>query len=1084
MFWTYFFITCSFMALLWAAGTILWRYKYDSKLRLKKNFIAIVQLFSAVFFLVGAGICLMNMSPENLSGPDSFVKLLSYTFQLFTLDETFEGALALTALIESTFFRYVYTALSLIFSVLVPLAGGFIIFNLLSSIVPRFRLFINSVKGTKFVFSELNERSITLAEDIAKQSWLAHRHRLEGNKDNGIWLKHCAIIFLNVNKDDADSEFYDRASRIGAICMDDDILERSFSFFTFMPKKIVYFMMDTNPWSNLNSAVSLLSTKRDLWKRTMTRHAQVETSEQGSEKKKTKIYPFKTDNMNMYVFTENSEASALLEEAFGYNCEMRELAYYDEKHKKWDSMTAIAECDGNITVFVVNEYKNLVYQMLRENDGAALLAPLRERSQKSEADTSAADGEGTTKGGAKKAATGGKHLKIAVFGSGKIAKEFFKTTVWCAQILDPDVKEPIDDGTGYKTVSVDIHMISENAEDFGQNLRFLCPGLFDSEGNCIYLHSATFEDAGFGTQRFKDIFDAHGLDKADVFLIALGDDGLNMQAASWTRTRLLRSHAGGDVEIYFAIENDALCKTLKLRSLREQGEAVKLHPFGSLEERFSFDNILRPDIERIARDIDSIHDGRRTMKTFISNYNFESSIASAMHSPYRMYSVQGMDLTEENTVNRLYWLEHLRWCAYTASIGLTPPSVRSFLDNKNKNGKVTTKNQEEGWHSCLVPSNAKYVSPVSLIEEILQAFDIPVSGEGKDSDRLAPALRELNRQIIPSDDRAKSDKPLDKYISSWYKENIWKTKGEEYGGKLKNEITDPLDLLNLYMSVYNMSPVDLKSYDVCIAQNTFSSVRQQTISDELKKDRPNLDVIRRAIADILEFQEKKEKKEKSESQARKSEQAHEAENKGKNKVNDDPTSVKMSYIAFTDTEDLILLRGSYLSSLRLGGKSEATLDDKGGVEDMEMSPGVKKHVIPIDGETLLVRLPFEKPVCIGYRLAQGKGKKRSEGKNSSIRVYLYQEARHCYVLEQKCGDSGRANAFDNHAFIYIGEAEGKFKKEISYNLSTGKPYEEKLSLEEVAVNVEKQRKAEAEENFAAVKAAEEFSKEKQKNDKK
>ncbi len=1077
MFWTYFLITCSLATLLWAASTIFWRYKFDSKLRLKKNFIAIVQLFSAVVFLVGAGICAMNMSPEKMDAPDSFVKVLSYTFQLFTINETFEGALALTALIESKFFRYVYTALSLMYSVLVPLAGGFIVFNLLSSIVPRFRLFINSSKGTKFVFSELNERSITLAEDIAKQSWLAHRHRLEENKENEIWLKHCTIIFLKVDKDNVNREFYDRASRIGAICMDDDILERSFSFFTFLPKKIVYFMMDTNPWSNLNSAVSILSTKRDLWKRTVTRHTSLEASEQGNVKRKKQIYPFKTDNMNMYVFTENSEASALLEEAFGYNCEMRELAYYDEGKQKWRSVLAIAGCDSNITVFVVNEYKNLVYQMLRENDGAALLAPLRVRSQKGEEDATSPDDKADTDG-TKNAAADDKHLKIAVFGSGKIAKEFFTTAVWYAQILDPDAQEPMKDGAGYKKVSVDIHMISENAEDFGQNLRFLSPGLFDGKGDCVYLNSATFENAGFGTQRFKALFDAHKLDRADVFLIALGDDGLNMQVASWTRTRLLRSHAGGDVEIYFAIEDDALCKTLKRRSIQEKDETVKLHPFGSLEERFSFDNIVRPDIERIARDIDSIHNGRRTMKAFISNYNFESSIASAMHSPCRMYSVKGMDLTKENTVNRLYWLEHLRWCAYTASIGLTPPSVRNFLDNKDNTGKVSTKNQVEGWHSCLVSSGATYVLPVKFLEDILNAFDIPVPEEGKDDVRLAPALRELNRRIIPSDDRVKCDKSLDEYIANWYKENIWEKKKD----RLKYVLTDPLDLLNLYMSVYNMTPVDLKYYDVSIAQKTFSSLRQQTISDELKKARPDMDVIRREIKNFTAFKAGIANEESSETTTQETpaaQAAPAAEQEGKDKVDNDPSSVEMTYIALTGDEDLILLRGSYLSSLRLKRKSAVALN-KGSVNNMAMSPSVKKHVIPIDGETLLVRLPFEKPVCIGYRRA----KKEGNDKSKDLKVYLYQEPRHCYVLEHKYGDSESASAFDNQAYIYIGEFEGKFKKETSYNLSTGQPYKQKLSLEEVTQNVQMQKQKEEEENHALEKEAEEFSKEKQKNEQK
>lgn len=1037
MFWTYFLIICSLLVLIWTAGIMLWRYKFDSKLRLKKNFIAVILVFTAVILLIGAGMNAVNTTEGKLGGAASYIKVLSYTFMLFTINSSFDEAMQWVSLIENGFFRGLYTGLSVLYSGLTPLAGGFIVFNLLSSVAPKFKLVVKSYKRTKYVFSELNERSVTLAEDIAEQSWYASRRINSGvSKEHAKWLRSSALIFMNVRRDDADSELLERASRIGAICLSGDILEQSFNFFTPFSKKVVYLMMDTNPWSNLDSAVTLLSAKRDLWKRTLTERSHEDDSPYQRHvlgKRRRKFRLRKTDNMNMYVFTENPEASSLLEEAFGYNCEIRDYAYFKADKDKWASEVAIAKCDGNITVFVVNEYKNLVYGLLSENGGDAFLSLLNapsgqlENAKQAEAASAAASAEQKD----------GKRLKIAVFGSGKIAKEFFKTAVWCSQMLDPDEPNAIDGGKGYKRIPVDLYMISENAKDFEQGLKFSSPGLFDDSGHCAYLRSANFENASFGSQEFLDMFDEYKLDDANFFLIALGDDDLNMQVASWTRTRLLRNHAGRQANIYFAIENDALCKTLKLR--KGDSDAVKLHPFGSLKERFSFDNIMRPDIERVAREIDSIYSGRRTMRACISNYNFESSLASALHSPFREYSERGIDLNPANVnaVNRMYWLEHLRWCAYSASIGLVGPSAKCFFANKDKDGKLGTKNMKESWHSCILQSEAEYVKPQVQLKKIMSAFgvDIPKQKNGKDD--MKAALAKLNELVIPADETTGADMALDKYIADWYNNHILKPiedKAKNNDSKLKklheelSAVTDPLDLLSIFMSVYNKEPKDIKSYDIRVAKKTFVTMRQQTIADELKKASPDMQTIRQQVKEIMKAPSDKDEDDEEEKVYDK----------------DDMRGMKTAYIASVHGDDLMLLSGEYIAQLIQSKKGDGA---GGGKHD--------KRVMQMDDGALLVRVTTGKPVCIGYRTAEFK--KGDKTKRKFLKAYLYQEARHCYVLEHRLGDGERASAFDNLTYVYIGEYERMFKKSELYNLSMSKPYEAKISPKEAARNVELQR---------------------------
>ncbi len=181
--------------------------------------------------------------------------LLVNTLQVFSLDFDYSSVLPDEKLISPGLANSLLTWYRGLVYSLAPVVGGAGILAALAGISPEVKMFF-SRKRKLYVFSELNELSVTLAEDI-------FRHREE--------LGRPALVFTDCYVDETeemDAELFDRAEAMHAICLRSDIIHstafRSASYSCF-------FLMDVDKehelddQSNLSTFLDMVSAPRDKW---------------------------------------------------------------------------------------------------------------------------------------------------------------------------------------------------------------------------------------------------------------------------------------------------------------------------------------------------------------------------------------------------------------------------------------------------------------------------------------------------------------------------------------------------------------------------------------------------------------------------------------------------------------------------------------------------------------------------------------------------------------------------------------------------------------------------------------------------
>lgn len=146
-----------------------------------------------------------------------------------------------------------------------PIIGGAVLLEILTGIFPQLKLFFRP-KRRKFVFSGLNEASITLAEDLYRNENYKKIFFWDRSYDKKFHL--CPLlVFTDAYQDtesEKQSELFDRAEDLGAICVKTDLLHLSLS----RSKSVYYFLIDEDEQKNVAAIAGLLSGDgkgRPLW---------------------------------------------------------------------------------------------------------------------------------------------------------------------------------------------------------------------------------------------------------------------------------------------------------------------------------------------------------------------------------------------------------------------------------------------------------------------------------------------------------------------------------------------------------------------------------------------------------------------------------------------------------------------------------------------------------------------------------------------------------------------------------------------------------------------------------------------------
>ena len=606
---------------------------------------------------------------------DSFV----HTLQSFSMDEDYTKYVehGKAALSDIAVCAEVYGIIISILNVMAPILGGAVILDILIGIFPTLKIIFNP-RRNKFIFSELNINSITLAEDILRDS---NYLRLTKNEDKIFFIKRKPlIIFTDAYPNSSSehmSELFERAKAIRAICVNTDIKHLSVQ----KSKSVFYFLIDEDEHENLEAVNDLLIEPGSmlLWPKHSGSEDSVATT--------------------IIVFCQNDFSVNLVNNIL----------------KKKEGMTS------QVLVRPIRDYSNMAMNLVRE---IPLFTALGDRVESEQEHTGISEYVLAPK----------KNFHVTLVGSGSIAEEIFKTVYWCGQMA------------GYQLY---LHVISKTAKDMKDRIKHDCPDLFrscDPQDDILKLY-AHCEGSKYAPpyaicKDFIDTIDAEFIQDypneiitdTDYFIVALGSDEKNIHIATLLSEEIQRRHLEDGKNTHPVIVpivfDNQLAYTLK-NCTPGKYEPYYL-PYGTIRERYSFQNIFMADTSDEAKSSGELYNLSNQKKRVDDEYKYWANIAKTIHAPYKLFSLSqylnipiswelGKGLQRSRiSVNKsdandmiLSWMEHRRWNAFLRSSGFCRATdsqlARIAADSKDHDHKSVSLKL----HSCLVEADiGKY--PLTL----------------------------------------------------------------------------------------------------------------------------------------------------------------------------------------------------------------------------------------------------------------------------------------------------------------------------------------------------------------------------------
>ena len=194
--------------------------------------------------------------------------ILLKTMQAFSLDADYESIFSTKVFPDHPFLQFCFEWFRLVVYSLAPLLGGAVVCDILIGLSPDMQLFLKR-RRRMFVFSELNRKSIMLAESIFKNE--------KPEKD-------IVIVFTNYrpgSDEEADALKF-RANELKAICYPGDLLHLKEADHA---KQYIFFLMNTKPdgsfFDDKNQVLlqSLLRAEKCIWPKKQGCHFFVFTNE-------------------------------------------------------------------------------------------------------------------------------------------------------------------------------------------------------------------------------------------------------------------------------------------------------------------------------------------------------------------------------------------------------------------------------------------------------------------------------------------------------------------------------------------------------------------------------------------------------------------------------------------------------------------------------------------------------------------------------------------------------------------------------------------------------------------------------------
>ncbi len=591
--------------------------------------------------------------------------LLIDTLQAFSLDSAYEAISGFDGESPGVFLSW-YRAV--VYSI-APVVGGAVIYDVLAGVSPDLRLFF-SRRRRLCVFSELNERSLTLAADIHD------RRRQLGNP---------VIVFTDCYANEGDevaSEMLLRAQQLRSICLKTDI---SHCDGFRRANDSMFFLMDTGPDGEFNDVENLaafrelLYAEKPLW----------------NIKKHHQIYAF--SNNSTVIDNFRAAAVPFSEDKSGG------LAGKNEEY---------LERGKHLRIHVVRDYSLTCGFQLRD---VPLFKPLQKTLEKDPA----APRE------LRVAIFGRNPFAAEMFKTVYWCGQVFDHTLRIVSVAPPETP----DGSGLTACERELNAfnteILESCREGSELLRQDFAGNFSRPyadlafveedpsacGMREFLLRPREYRYGGGTFRLAD---------CDYFLVMEESDETNITLADELRRALY--YLGGTEEnrrervVAFLVQNETIRDIISVRFEEWkrgaiEGAGPEMHCFGGLRERFRWDRIsLNADYLADRRPGAAAEDlfahNAADFKSVDDIYDVWSRTTRFFHLQYKMYYTGAVDaglgafgqyredLEEkalvtagmeakrrywnaiarfDDSLSALIWMEHRRWCAFLRIQGFSQP---------------------------------------------------------------------------------------------------------------------------------------------------------------------------------------------------------------------------------------------------------------------------------------------------------------------------------------------------------------------------------------------------------------------------
>lgn len=167
------------------------------------------------------------------------------TIRLFLVDGDYDIVIAHISS-EAGVVYHLYTIYAAVIYVLAPILSFSVVLSFFKNL-SAYRKYILAYNKPVFVFSELNEKSLTLAESIKEKS------------------KGSLLVFTDVfeDRDEESYELNERAKELGAVCFKKDICVQNFRFHN-KRNTLFFFVISENQSENLDHAMTLIQKYKDI----------------------------------------------------------------------------------------------------------------------------------------------------------------------------------------------------------------------------------------------------------------------------------------------------------------------------------------------------------------------------------------------------------------------------------------------------------------------------------------------------------------------------------------------------------------------------------------------------------------------------------------------------------------------------------------------------------------------------------------------------------------------------------------------------------------------------------------------------